>query len=83
MTYNEISKVMSDRDLLATKRLQTETLPNVKKNLASLQTVRGTKDTQPSNTLKEAAKQLILNQSFVHSPLVQDDYIKPNHFSTV
>ena len=50
-----MSKVMSDRDLLPTKRT-ADTLPNIKKHLVSPQTVRGVKETNASTTLKDAAK---------------------------
>jgi len=83
MQYNEISKVMSDRDLVPLTKRAPETATNVKKNLISPQTVRGQKESNSSNTLKEAAKQLILNNSFVQ-PSSEDTARQTRmHFNTM
>ena len=64
--YNEMAKVMSDHELQPTSTTKRAFPANIKKNLlVSPQTVRGAKETNASNTLKEAAKQLLLNNSFV------------------
>ena len=63
-------RVITNEYDMPTKRAPEMT--SIKKSLASPLTVRGVKDLNSSNTLREAAKHLLTNNSFVHQSNGED-----------